>query len=74
MLGGCATCHGLYLSREDLLRLDARDRRLEGREGGLTQAESAAVGYVDSEIAYDAFRSRLAQYNWAQLETPVMFS
>jgi Zn-finger nucleic acid-binding protein len=74
MLGGCSTCHGIYLSHDDLIRLDDRDQRLEKRGGGLNADEAAAVGWMDGEIAYDQFRSRLAVYNWAQLENPVMFS
>lgn len=75
MLSGCSKCTGIYLSRDNLMKLDARDRRVEGRDGeGLGAEVSAAVAYMDSEIAYNTFRTQLAQYNWRQLQNPVMFS
>jgi hypothetical protein len=74
MLAGCSTCHGIFLTHDDLMRLDERDKRLEKGGGtGLNEAEAEAVGFVDSQIAHDTFRSRLAAFNWQQLDSPAAF-
>ena len=75
MLAGCSLCAGIYLSRDDLMKLDGRDQQLENRDGAhLTEGEAASVAVLDGEIMYDQYRTHLAQYNWDQLMTPVMFS
>ena len=74
MLAGCSQCAGIYLSRDDLIKLDKRDRRLEHRDGSLNADEAAGVAAMDGQIAVDTFRTHLAQMNWSQLQTPVMFS
>lgn len=75
LLSGCAQCAGIYLAHDDLVRLDQRDRQLEGRDGEKLNPEVAtSVGVLDSEIAYNHFRSNLAQYEWNLLRTPVMFT
>ncbi len=74
MLAGCSQCAGIYVSHDDLLKLDHRDRVLERREGQLPEAEAAGIAQMDGQTAADTFRSHLAQWNWKQLETPVMFS
>ncbi|MHB8637665.1 MAG: TFIIB-type zinc ribbon-containing protein [Fimbriimonadaceae bacterium] len=75
MLAGCPQCAGIYLSHDDLLKLDARDRQLENRGGAhLTEDEALSVAQLDGQVMYDRYSSNMAQYNWDQLMTPVMFS
>jgi len=75
MLAGCPQCAGIFLSADDLMKLDNRDQQLENRDGRhLTEDEAASVAMLDGQIMYDRYSSNLAAYNWDQLMTPVMFS
>jgi len=75
MLAGCPKCAGIFLARDDLMKLDARDQQLENRDGRhLTEDEASSMAMLDGQIMYDRFSSHLAVYNWDQLMTPVMFT
>lgn len=75
MLAGCARCAGIFLSRDDLMKFDDRDQQLENRDGRhLTEDEATSLAILDGQIMYDQFSTHLAQYNWDQLMTPVMFT
>ncbi|HLK13279.1 MAG TPA: zf-TFIIB domain-containing protein [Fimbriimonadaceae bacterium] len=75
MLAGCSKCAGIFLSHEDLLRLDDRDRDLEHRSGrAMNVDEAAAVAFLDAQAAADVYDSQMAIYNWDQLMKPVPFT
>jgi Zn-finger nucleic acid-binding protein len=75
MLAGCPQCAGIFLSHEDLLKLDVRDQQLENRGGQhLNEAEAGSIAALQGQLMYDRYSSSLAQYNWEQLLNPVLFS
>ena len=75
MLAGCSQCAGIYVSHDDLMKLDARDQALEHRDGrNMNEDEASSLATLEGQLAYDRFSSHLAQYNWDQLMTPVMFT
>lgn len=75
MLAGCEKCAGIYLSHDDLVKLDERGKALEHRAPqGLTEGQAASVAMLDGEAAAAMFETKMAQYNWKQLMNPVMFS